>query len=63
MTIDTSKMSIADRVRLKRTAENKTQHDVARETGISRNYISFYESGRMTMSKEHKEKLLAYLEA
>lgn len=63
MEMDFTKLSIGEQLRMKRLSQRKSQSDIAKELGINRTYISFYELGRLTVTAEHKEKLNSYINA
>lgn len=59
--IDTSKLPLGDQVRLQRVFEKKTQTQLAAELGMGQQYLSLYETGRLTPNVEHYKKLTDYV--
>jgi len=63
MSIEFDKLSLGEQVRMKRTAERKSQRQLAADLKITQSYLSLYELGRLTMTAEHKAVLQDYLNA
>lgn len=57
------KQELMDQVRIKRVTERKNQAQLSAELGISRTYLSLYETGRLSVSDNHKAILNDYLNA
>lgn len=63
MEMDMQQLAIGEQLRMKRLFEHKSQTDIGAELAINRSYLSLYELGRLSITAEHREKILEYINA